>query len=114
MKAIHNADFNSPSNPAGGRISDAEWDVTGQLFGRFHRELTVARRLFADVSRKQIALPERKSDGSSLSPETVRVDIDRLWRKLNVSSQVQRAIRPFDSTCKFARSTMDRHVPRVP
>ena len=70
-----------------------QWQSLGDLFELSDRELTVAQHLFSGESREQIALALRKSDGTCLSPETVRVYIDRLLRKLNVSDQMQMAIR---------------------
>ena len=64
-----------------------------QLFELSDRERTVAQLLFDGESREQIALLLRKPDGTNLSPETVRVYIDRLLRKLNVTDPMQMAIR---------------------
>ncbi len=83
----------TPANPAKNLISTGEWCEIGHLLELSNRELDVARLLFEGMSREQIALTLRKADGSCLSPETVRVYIDRLWRKLNVSNHMQLAIR---------------------
>mgnify|MGYP000271224418 CR=1 FL=1 len=90
---LNRHDLITPSNPAKDLISATEWSVMGRMLELSDRELDVAQRLFEGMSREQIALTLRKADGTCLSPETVRVYIDRLWRKLNVSDHMQLAIR---------------------
>ena len=82
-----------PENPADGLLSPEHWMTLAQLFELSDRERTVAQLLFDGESREQIALLLRKPDGTNLSPETVRVYIDRLLRKLNVTDPMQMAIR---------------------
>lgn len=81
-----------------GLIDDAAWSRIGARYQLSDRELAVARFLTLDLNRDQIALLLKKSDGSSLSGDTVRVYMDRLFRKLSVSSRVQFVTRMiFDS-----------------
>lgn len=87
------SDLLSPLNPADGLVTDGEWNQLGRVFGLSDREQTVAKLLFEGNSREKIALSLRKPDGTSLSPETVRVYIDRLMKKFNVADSMQFAIR---------------------
>ena len=83
----------SPQNPADGLIAEHEWTELGRLFALSDRELTVAKYIFGGHSREAVALKLQKPDGTCLSPETVRVYIDRVLRKLNVSDRREMAIR---------------------
>lgn len=89
-------DPTQPNNPSDGLLSAADWRVVATTFELSERESTVARMLFEGLNRHRIAAVLRKRDGTKLSPETIRVYIDRLFGKLNVTSQgqmIQRIIR---------------------
>ena len=86
-------DHCAPQNPADGLVSSTQWDELQAIFELSDRELSVARLLFEDRSREQIALMLRKDDGEPISPETVRVYADRLFRKLHVTSTTQMVLR---------------------
>lgn len=70
-------------------IDEVSWRDIGAAYELSDRELAVARLVTLDFSRDQIAISLKKADGSTLSGDTVRVYIDRLFRKLGVSSRVQ-------------------------
>ncbi|MEL6104464.1 MAG: helix-turn-helix transcriptional regulator [Planctomycetota bacterium] len=74
---------------AGYLIDELSWREIGRAYELSDRELAVARLVTLDLSRDQIARLLKKTDGTSLSGDTVRVYIDRLFRKLCVSSRVQ-------------------------
>lgn len=91
--SVRNPDLVSPENPADGLIASHEWLELGRLFGLSDRERTVAQYVFGGHNREAIALKLQKPDGSCLSPETVRVYIDRILRRLKVSDRREMAIR---------------------
>jgi DNA-binding NarL/FixJ family response regulator len=96
IPARQRIDPTKPNNPSEGLLSESDWKLISQIFELSDRESVVAKMLFTGQSRQSIAGNLRKSDGSNLSPETVRVYIDRLFGKLNVrtnAQMVQRVIR---------------------
>lgn len=70
------------ANPADGFLSCDDWVNIGVVCRFTTRELEVAVLLFEGRSRSRIARKLR------ISAETVRVYIDRLYRKLRVASNV--------------------------
>ena len=77
-------------------MASDDWLEIRQLFDLSERESKVAQLLFMGWNRIGIAQALKKKDGTRLSPETVRVYIDRLFVKLNVNSNsqmVQRILR---------------------
>ena len=102
-------------HPGVGLLSVAEWKAIGSRFGLSARELAVAKRLFEGGTRDSIAFQLRKADGSSLSSETVRVYVERLFRKLAVTDIVGMTLRIVRSTERFEQSvnqsTTDERLP---
>lgn len=85
--------WGQPENPADGLISASEWRTLKRQYSLSDREATVAQMLFEGLNRQQIANQIVKEDGSSLSQETVRVYIDRLFDKLEVTTTAQMVLR---------------------
>lgn len=79
--------FHSPNNPAEGLLTPEDWEKLTSEMGISAREQSVAELLFVGKSRKQIAQELHCAMG------TVRVHIDRLFDKLNVSDRLEFAIR---------------------
>ena len=76
--------MNRRSHPGRNLLNRSDWQAVAERFGLSQRELQVAQLLFEGVNRDSIALLLTKPDGTRLSPETIRVYIDRLYRKLAV------------------------------
>lgn len=81
------------SHPGHGLLADNDWQSVADQFGLSRREQQVAKLLFQGANRELIALSLKKPDGSTLSPETVRVYVDRLYQKLNVADGVGMTLR---------------------
>lgn len=77
-----------PKNPSEGFFTTAQWQRIAEALDLSDRELRVAILLFEGQKREAIACHLCKADGSHLSPETVRVYIDRLFKKARVSDRV--------------------------
>lgn len=69
-------------------FTDAEWRALATAWDLSAREREVARLLCAGHSRPEIASHLRKRDGESLSRDTVRVYVDRIFRKVGVSNRM--------------------------
>ncbi len=90
MKKVSTAEKHAvEESPFAGLVTDVQWRRLADRIALSERELSVAKLLFEDRSREQIALLLTKHDGSTLSPETVRVYIDRMFGKLNARSPIQ-------------------------
>lgn len=79
----------SPQNrhPGEGFLSDAEWSSVALAFDLTGRELSVAMLIFEGKTRYQIAR------ALHCAPGTVRVYIDRLFAKLEVTDRLGMALR---------------------
>ena len=82
-----------PENPGQDFFTGGEWEKIGQALDLSERELSVAMLIFEGRSRDEIADRLHKSDGKSLSSDTVRVYIDRLYEKARVSDRLGLVIR---------------------
>ncbi|HZL88763.1 MAG TPA: LuxR C-terminal-related transcriptional regulator [Pirellulaceae bacterium] len=83
----------SPENPDEGLFTPAEWAAIGRALDLSERELAVTILLIKGVSRQAIAHYLHKADGSCISAETVRVYIDRVFRKARVTDRLALALR---------------------
>lgn len=88
-------DLLQPDNPGEELFSQPEWARIGTVLKLPDRLLEVAILLVEGHCREAIARRMRKADGSTLSKETVRVYIDRLFEKVNVRDKFEFAIRLF-------------------
>jgi DNA-binding NarL/FixJ family response regulator len=79
--------FLSPKNPGEDLMSDADWEWVAACLRLTPREREVAELLVAGLSRSQLARRLRRAPG------TVRVYIDRLFRKLDVRDRVGLVLR---------------------
>lgn len=75
-------------HPGDGLLTPDDWRRVADTFGLSQRETEVAQLLFQGLSRDAVAFRLRKPDGQSLSPETVRVYVNRLYEKLGVAEPV--------------------------
>ena len=101
-------------HPGVGLLSMAEWKVIGAQFELSSRELAVAQMLFEGGTRDSIAFQLRKADGSSLSPETVRVYRERLFRKMRVEDVVGMTLRIVRSAERFEWSVQESNTNKPP
>src|SRR5262245_23730743 len=83
----------SPENPDEGLFTPDEWAEIGNALDLSERELAVTILLIKGVSRQAIAHYLRKADGSCISAQTVRVYIDRVFRKARVTDRLALALR---------------------
>lgn len=94
---MHGLDMRQPYSDFGEYvdklITKSAWEEIAKEFALSFREREVARFLFHDLTREQIASRLKKADGNPISPETVRVYIDRLFKTLNVTSTVQAVLK---------------------
>lgn len=74
----------TPDDPVEGLFTRDQWEEIGSALNLSERELEVTILLAQGVGRRAIGLSLRKADGSSVSAETVRVYIDRIYRKAHV------------------------------
>jgi DNA-binding NarL/FixJ family response regulator len=74
-------------HPGEGFLSDAEWSSVALAFDLTGRELSVAMLIFEGKTRYQIAR------ALHCAPGTVRVYIDRLFAKLEVTDRLGMALR---------------------
>lgn len=80
-------------NPRWGLFTAAEWQAVARQFDFSSRELDVVVLLAEGLSRAEIADRLRKSDGSRVSVQTVRVCIDRIFTKTGVGDRFELALR---------------------
>lgn len=80
-------------------VGEAVWLKLSKQYDLSDRELDVARCVLWDLSRDEIAQKLKKPDGSSLSGDTVRVYMDRLLKKMAVTSRVQLAVKVVAQSC---------------
>jgi DNA-binding CsgD family transcriptional regulator len=83
----------SPENPVEGLFTSEEWDAIGRALDLSQREMAVTILLIKGVSRQAIAHYLHKADGSCISADTVRVYIDRVFRKARVTDRLELALR---------------------
>jgi ATP/maltotriose-dependent transcriptional regulator MalT len=83
----------SPDDPTEGFFSTEEWNAIGRALELSRREMAVTVLLARGVSRQGIASHLHKADGSCLSADTVRVYIDRVFRKARVTDRVSLTMR---------------------
>jgi DNA-binding NarL/FixJ family response regulator len=83
----------SPENPDEGLFTSDEWHAIGRALDLSERELAVTTFLIKGVSRQAIAHYLHKADGTCISADTVRVYIDRVFRKARVTDRVSLALR---------------------
>lgn len=83
----------SPENPEEGLFTSEEWNAIGRALDLSDRELAVTIFLIKGVSRQAIAHYLHKADGSCISADTVRVYIDRVFRKARVTDRLALALR---------------------
>jgi DNA-binding NarL/FixJ family response regulator len=69
-------------------FTPAEWRRIGQELDLSGRELTIATLLIEGCTRDAIAYRLRKADGRCLSPDTIRVYVDRLYEKARVRDKM--------------------------
>lgn len=67
-------------------LSQQAWDYIARKLGLSHREQQIARGILAD--RKELAIARRLG----ISEHTVHTHLERLYRKLGVSSRLQLVI----------------------
>jgi DNA-binding NarL/FixJ family response regulator len=79
--------FLSPRNPGEEFLTGMEWVSMANSIGLTTREIVVATLLLQGRTRKGIA------GRLKVSPETVRVHIDRLFEKFNVQDRLGLALR---------------------
>ena len=78
----------SPDDPVEGFFTPDEWNAIGRALDLSKREMAVTVLLTKGVSRQGIASYLHKADGSCLSADTVRVYIDRVFRKARVTGRL--------------------------
>jgi len=72
-----------------------EWLGIGKTLGLSNRELSIAVLLLEGYTREAIACLLHKADGQCLSPDTVRVYVDRVYEKTQVRDRLALARRIF-------------------
>lgn len=82
-----------PVNPGEDLFTAAQWKAMGQVLGFSRRERDVCQLLLEGLTRAQIAAILRKDNGGLLSAETVRVYVDRIFRKAHVQDRLGLALR---------------------
>ena len=80
-------------NPGEDLLSDFEWQDVANVLALSERELQVAKLLVEGCTRDQIGARLRKPTGECVSPGTVRVYIDRLYKKAHVDDRTALALR---------------------
>ncbi len=80
-------DVLTPDDPSLGFFTRDEWSQIGSALDLSARELSVTILLAQGVSRRAIGLSLHKADGSCVSADTVRVYIDRVFRKARVADR---------------------------
>jgi DNA-binding NarL/FixJ family response regulator len=86
------SDFNF-RNPGQDLLSQFEWQDVADVLSLSTRELHVAKLLLEGCTRDQIGSRLRKPSGECISPGTVRVYIDRLYRKARVDDRTALVLR---------------------
>ena len=71
-------------------LSACQWRVLGDSLGLSHRQLQIALAIIDDL--KKLAIAHRLE----ISPSTVHTHIEKLYRKLGVSSRVALVVRIVD------------------
>lgn len=99
-------------HPGAGLLTDDDWQHVENFFELSFREREVAELLFQGLNRETIALRLRKDDDTPLSPETVRVYCDRLFRKLNVLDVSGMTIRILSSLDWFRKAAPSMGIHR--
>lgn len=82
-----------PVNPGEALFDQETWIAIGEMLHLSDRELCVAMLLMEGHSRAAIARRIHKPDGSQLSSETVRVYIERVFKKAKVHNKCELALR---------------------
>jgi DNA-binding NarL/FixJ family response regulator len=82
-----------PEDPVEGFFTRAQWSEIGSALELSERELAVTILLIQGVSRRAIGLSLHKADGSCVSADTVRVYIDRVFRKARVTDRQELTLR---------------------
>jgi len=85
--------FLRSENPGEGFFTSDEWRSLGDALDFSERELEVTVLLVAGFSRQAVAARLRKTDGSSVSSQTVRVYIDRIFQKARVHDRLGLVLR---------------------
>ena len=80
-------------NPGEDFFTAEEWQFIGNALDFSARELEVAVLLVEGLSRQAIAASLHKADGSSVSSQTVRVYIDRIFQKAQVHDRMGLVLR---------------------
>jgi ATP/maltotriose-dependent transcriptional regulator MalT len=76
----------SPDNPLEELFTPGEWSAIGKALDLSQRELAVTILLAKGIKRQAIGQHLHKADGSCVSADTVRVYIDRVFRKARVEN----------------------------
>ena len=82
-----------PINPGEDFFSAEQWKMIGRALGFSEREREVTRLIIEGRTRTEIATILRKRNGDLLSEETVRVYVDRIFRKAYVPDRLGLALR---------------------
>lgn len=101
-------------HPARGLLTKDDWEHVAAVFELSRREREVAELLFSGSSRWQMALQLHKRDGTTLSPETVRVYVDRLYQKMRVQDTAEMTLRILTSLSWFQQAVHKRNCPQTP
>lgn len=80
-------------NPGQDLLCESEWQDVASALSLSERELQVAKLLFEGCTRDQIGCQLRKPSGDCIRPGTVRVYIDRLYKKARVDDRTALALR---------------------
>lgn len=87
-----------PENPGEDFFTRDQWEALRHAFDLSERELAVTILLVAGYSREEIAVRLTKADGSSISTDTLRVYIERIFAKGRIHDRlglVLRLVRAF-------------------
>jgi len=86
---------------AGGRnvLAEAQWQTLAEKLQLSERQLQIIQRMFDDSSEARIALD------LGISEHTVHTHIERLYRKLGVSSRCELLVRVFGEFRHPSRDT---------
>ena len=82
-----------PSNPGKDLFTSEEWRALARAMDLSERQLAVVILLVEGCSRDEIAACLRKSDGSNISTDTLRVYIDRIFLKSRVHDRLGLVLR---------------------
>lgn len=80
-------------NPARDLLCESEWQVVAEALSLSKRELQVAKLLVEGCTRDQIGYRLQKPSGECVRPGTVRVYIDRLFKKAQVEDRTALVVR---------------------